>query len=187
MDGIGATRSATGETVEIGLDRDGQLRARTPDGAVLQARPAQGSRIKLKGDRLTWSGVEYTVDDEDDARSLVDALATPRTSAPRWAARIAAFVVALALGVAAGAYLNDRQATAGCDEARDVVGAALATMAEINEIEVQDQSFFAALVVEQREITFTMGAAPRCFSLTERAEAEGLLEGISGLLDAAPG
>lgn len=71
-----------------------------------------------------------------------------------------------------------------CGEARAVVDASLEAMRTLNESENQDASFFAALIVEQRTVTFAMDQADDCFTLQERAGAEGLLEGIHALLDA---
>lgn len=69
-----------------------------------------------------------------------------------------------------------------CAQAEAVVEAAVAEMSAINETEVQDASFFAALLVQQRGITFAMDAAPTCFDLGDRAAAHGLLDGIAGLM-----
>ena len=187
MDGIRATRSSTGETVEIGLDDDGRLCARTPDGSVLQTQAIKASRIKIKGDRLTWSGVDYEVDDDAAAGRFVESLAPPDRRARRVTAYVALFAIGLTLGALGGVFLLDREPAAKCDEAREVVDTAVANMEEINQTEEQDRSFFAAIIVEQRAITYTMNAEASCFSLTERAAAEGLLEGIRGLLAAAPG
>jgi hypothetical protein len=60
-------------------------------------------------------------------------------------------------------------------------------MDELNQTETQDRSFFAAMIVEQRSITYTMETESSCFPLAERAAAEGLLEGIRGLLNSSPG
>ena len=100
---------------------------------------------------------------------------------------VALFAIALTLGALGGVFLLDREPSVNCDEAREVVDTAVASMEEINQAEEQDQSFFAAIIVEQRAITYAMGAEPSCFSLTERAAAEGLLEGLRGLLGTAPG
>lgn len=186
MDGIDATRSSTGESVTIALDDEGRVSARTPDGSVLQTKTVKASRLKLKERKLTWSGVSYEVEDEDEARAFLESLTEPRRTR-RLVPMIALFVAGLLLGALGGVFLLDRAPSANCDEARDIVGVALANMEQINEAEEQDQSFFAAISVEQRTVTYTMASEPSCFSLTERAQAEGLLEGIRGLLRVAPG
>lgn len=188
MDGIRATRSSTGETVEIGLDDDGRLCALTPDGSVLQVQTVKASRIKLKADRLKWSGVDYEVEDEAAARRLVESLAPPGRDRRRMAAFVALFAIGLVLGALGGVFLLDREPSASCDEAREVIDTAEATMEEItNQAEEQDRSFFAAIIVEHGAITYAMRSEPTCFSLTERAAAEGFLEGLRGLLSNAPG
>lgn len=184
MDPIDATRDETGQSVRIEVV-DGRLTARTPDGEELQSQAVAAGAITLRGATLTWRGVDYRVDDVDAARELVDSL-PPKPSRRRpWTA--AAVVLALLAGVVIGVVLRDRIGGTDCSEARDIVDAASATMEELNETEAQDRSFLAAVIVEQRTITFTMRERPNCFSLTERATAEGLLEGIRGLLGATPG
>ncbi len=70
------------------------------------------------------------------------------------------------------------EASVDCAEAEALVEGSATVMAAINESEVQDLGFFAALLVEQRKVVFAMEAAPSCFSLDDRADAQGLLEGI---------
>jgi hypothetical protein len=101
--------------------------------------------------------------------------------------RIAVLLAVLAVGFVGGVYARDRQSDASCDTAREVVDNSLQTLEELNLTETQDQSFFAAVIVEQRTITYAMNAESRCFSLQERAGAEGLLEGIRGLLSSDSG
>lgn len=187
MSGIDATRTSTGQTVEILVDDDGRLCARTPDGTTLQAQAVMARRLKLRGDKLNWSRVEYQVDDEAAARAFVDSLATPRTPYRRIAAVIGIFALGLAFGVVGGVVLRDRARDATCEEAQEVVDQSVQNMEELNQAETQDQSFFSAVIVEQRAITYTMDTESSCFSLAERAAAEGLLEGIRGLLSSAPG
>lgn len=161
--------------------------ARTPDGSVLQTKTVKASRLKLKENKLTWSGVAYDVDDEAEARRFVNSLTEPRGGARRTVMIVGLFVAGLVLGALAGVFVLDRGTGANCDEARSVVDAAVENMEEINQAQEQDQSFFAAIAVEQRSVTYAMNAERSCFSLTERAQAEGLLEGIRGLLGVAPG
>ena len=187
MDGIGATRTSTGQIVEILVDDDGRLCARTPDGTTLQTQTVMARRLKLRGDKLKWSRVEYQVDDEAAAQAFVDSLATPRKPYRRIAVVIGVFALGLALGVVGGVVLRDRARDATCDEAREVVDRSLENMDELNQTETQDRTFFAAVIVEQRAITYTMGTASSCFPLADRAAAEGLLEGIRGLLNSSPG
>lgn len=75
-------------------------------------------------------------------------------------------------------------AAVDCDEAQGVVDDALERVAQINESEASDPSFYAALIVEQRSMVYAMDTSPSCFSLADRAGAVGLLEGIHSLLDA---
>lgn len=189
MTSIGATRTSTGQTVEIHVDDHGSLCARTPDGAVLQRQPIDPRRVKLKGETLTWSRVEYVVDDPAAATAFVaslDSLAAPRQRLRRVALVTGVFALGLAVGVVGGVILRDRARDADCDEAQEVVDRSVSTMEELNEAEIQDRSFFSAVIVEQRAITYTMETASSCFSLDERAAAEGLLEGIRALLSSAP-
>ena len=73
-----------------------------------------------------------------------------------------------------------------CEEADAVVAAANARLGEISAAETeQGASFFASVLVEQRTITFAMDAQPACFSLAERAGAEGLLDGVRALVAVA--
>ncbi len=102
--------------------------------------------------------------------------------------------IGLGLGVAGGALLfgddsgNDAANAAPtdevCAEAQAAVEVAREQLRGLNESASQDASFFAALIVEQRAITFTMDAEPSCFTIRERAEAAGFLEGVHALLDA---
>ncbi len=187
MAGLRATRSSTGEIVELGLDDDGRLSARTPDGTVLQSQTIKASRLKLDGDQLTWSGVQYDVDDPSDAGRFVDSITPAANQRRRWVALTLVLLLGVGLGIVGVAVARQFVATSNCDEARQIIDDSVAKMEQINEAEVQDRSFFAAVIVEQRTITYTMGSEPSCFSLTERAAAEGLLAGISGLLETAPG
>lgn len=112
---------------------------------------------------------------------------------------VALFAIGVGLGLLGGLYVFDEESDDGrvensdgatsepvdCDEANAFIEEANAAMVTINEAEQQDLSFFAALIVEQRAITFAMDAAPSCFSLNERARAHGLLDGIR-LLSNAP-
>jgi len=183
MDGIGATRSSTGQTVEISVDDAGVLSARTPDGAVLQSQTVKASRIKLRGDTLKWRRVSYTVDDQSDARRFVDSLASPRAPLRHVVAIGTIFVVGLVVGAAVALVVRGRADRVGCDTAQSVVDTSVDRINELNDTaEQQDQSFFAAVIVEQRTITYAMDAARKCFTLSERAANEGLLEGLRGLL-----
>ncbi len=183
MDGIGATRSSTGQTVEISVDEAGVLSARTPDGVVLQTQPITASRLKLRDDTLTWRRVTYVVDDPSEARRFVDSLAPPRSSRRRVVAIGTIFVVGLAVGAVAALVVRGRADRVGCDAAHSVVDTSVERIQELNDTaEQQDQSFFAAVIVEQRTITYAMNAAPRCFTLSDRAGNEGLLEGLRALL-----
>jgi hypothetical protein len=183
MDGIGATRSSTGQTVEISVDEAGVLSARTPDGVVLQTQPVDASRVKLRGDTLEWRRVSYVVDDQLEARRFVDSLESPRQPLRRVVAIGTVFVVGLAVGAFAALVVRARADRVGCDTAQSVVDASVDRITELNNtVEQQDQSFFAAVIVEQRTIVYAMDAAPRCFALSDRAANEGLLEGLRALL-----
>ena len=46
----------------------------------------------------------------------------------------------------------------------------------------RDADFFALVVTEQRTITYVMEERPDCFTLIERARADGLYEAFTGLL-----
>lgn len=189
MDEIGATRVSSGQTVELSV-ADDVLSARTPDGEVIQSQPVAASALEIRSGTLTWSGVDYTVDDHEAARSFVEALTPPprpRRRRRRILAGTMIFVFGLLLGAVVGVVVRDRMRDADCDEARAVVDRSVATMAELNETDSQDRSFYAAVIVEQRAITFAMEARPSCFSFAERAAAHGLLEGIRGLLTTASG
>lgn len=73
-----------------------------------------------------------------------------------------------------------------CQEAADVVAAANANIEQIvGSEQAGGVDYFAAILVEQRTITFAMEDVPDCFSLSARAMAAGLLEGVRNLLDAA--
>lgn len=187
MQGIGATRSSTGQAVEISVDDGGRLSAHTPDGILLQTQPVTPRRLKLRGDTLKWSRVEYVVDDVAAAREFVDSLGKPPKPYRKIALLTGIFTLGLALGVLGGVILRDRTRDATCDEAEEVVARSVENMEELNQAETQDQSFFAAVIVEQRAVTYAMDAASSCFSLDERAAAEGLLEGIRGLLMSSGG
>jgi hypothetical protein len=111
------------------------------------------------------------------------------------AVMIGVLAVGLTLGILGGIFLfdggSDSDTAAGdasvlpidCDEARAVVDGSIAAIDEINtSTEAQDTTFFVSILVEQRTMTFAMDAAPTCFTLQERAEAEGLIDGIRMLL-----
>jgi hypothetical protein len=134
-------------------------------------------------------------DDQTEEAPEAPAPAT-RPARPRWMLpAIVLFVVGLGLGLVGGVVLFDDSSSddgggpvapeVDCEEAQAVVDQAVASIDEINQSETQDVSFFAAILVEQRTITFAMDAAPSCFSLEERAGAVGLLDGIQALLDAS--
>lgn len=140
-----------------------------------------------------------SVDEQnEEAPEASEAPAAPeapaaRTRTRRWILPAAVLlVVGLGLGVLGGVLLfgdaSSNDATNGaaveCDEAQAVVDQSIGAIDEINQSETQDVSFFAAILVEQRAITFAMDAAPGCFSLDDRAGAVGLLEGIQALLAA---
>ena len=72
-----------------------------------------------------------------------------------------------------------------CAEAEALVEGSAAAMETINESEVQNASFFAALVVEQSKAVFAMEAVPTCFSLEDRGGAQGLLDGLVVLAEAS--
>jgi hypothetical protein len=106
---------------------------------------------------------------------------------------IGVFAVGIVLGVLGGVYVvdDDSGATATtttvapevCAEARATVDAAADTIEQLSdESEVQDATFLTAILVEQRTMTFAMDFAPTCFTLQERASAEGLIDGLSVLL-----
>lgn len=110
---------------------------------------------------------------------------------------IVILIIGAGLGLAGGALLFDDDAGSEppaaapitvsedtCEEARAVVDAAQAEMTAINESDNQDASFFAALIVQQRSVTFVMDETADCFTLQERAAAIGLLDGIEALLAA---
>lgn len=103
------------------------------------------------------------------------------------------FLLGAVIGLLGGLVLADDEATealpatdsATCDEANDIVEAAVAEMGVLDSSPVQDAGFFAALIVEQRKLTYVMDEVPDCFTLADRAGAHGLLAGIDALLDAA--
>ena len=118
-----------------------------------------------------------------------------RVSGSRRGRRIATMAGILVLGLLLGVggvvvvdrVWNDDPSKADCEAARSLVDGSVKNMEELSTAEEQDKSFFAAMIVEQRTITYAMDAEPKCFSLQERAGAEGLLDGIRGLLTSAPG
>ena len=71
-----------------------------------------------------------------------------------------------------------------CAQVRALVDESNADIATLtDETEIQSVSFYAAVLSEQRTITFVMNEQPTCFSLEERAAAAGLLDGVQALLD----
>ncbi len=73
-----------------------------------------------------------------------------------------------------------------CAEAQSVVDGASANLSQINaDANEPSANLFAALVVEQRTITFAMDARPECFDLAVRAANAGLLDGLTLLAGAA--
>ncbi len=110
------------------------------------------------------------------------------------AALIGVFAVGALIGVVIALATQDSNDSAptpssseeDCAAARAVVAAANDSIADINAADsVADASFFAAVLAEQRTITFAMDAEPTCFALAERASAEGLLDGIRALVAVA--
>ncbi|BAN00370.1 hypothetical protein [Ilumatobacter coccineus] len=102
------------------------------------------------------------------------------------------FVLGATIGLLGGLVLADDTAETpsasdaiDCDEATDIVEAAITEIGVLETSPTQDAGFFAALIVEQRKVTFTMDAAPDCFTLADRAGANGLLAGIHALFDAS--
>lgn len=124
-----------------------------------------------------------------------------RVKTGRWIlALVVVFAVGLGLGLVGGLFVfddDDTVATSGdtatpeqpevdCDEAQSVVDKSLGALEEIGATEEQDRSFYAAVLVEQSTIVYAMETAPSCFTLEERADAQGLFDGVKGLLDSSP-
>ena len=104
-------------------------------------------------------------------------------------ALVGLFVVGIALGILGGFFIFDgdsdsepAEAQIDCEESRAVVDLSGDTIEEINQTETQDATFFVAILIEQRTITYAMEDQPTCFTLQERAAAQGLLSGLEVLL-----
>lgn len=108
-------------------------------------------------------------------------------------ALVAIFAVGITIGILGALALSDDDtadttapatiAQEDCGEAQDVVDDANQALEELGaETEIQDSSFFAAILVQQRTVTYAMEAAPSCFTLSERAGSEGLLMAITQLI-----
>ena len=104
-------------------------------------------------------------------------------------ALIGVIVVGAILGLGVALAVRDSNGSPSeedCAEAEAVIAASNERLGEISALETgQDASFFAAILVEQRTITFAMDAEPACFTLAERAGAEGLLAGVRALVAVA--
>jgi predicted alpha-1,6-mannanase (GH76 family) len=104
-------------------------------------------------------------------------------------ALIGVFAIGAALGLAVALAVRDSNGSPSeqdCAEAEAVIAASNERLGEISAVETeQDASFFAAILVEQRTIAFAMDAEPACFTLAERAGAEGLLDGVRALVAVA--
>lgn len=115
------------------------------------------------------------------------------SSRPVKAAWIALCTATLALGLVVGVVIGlavDDDGDAGgpevsCADARAEVNEALDAMEGIDLGESASRSDYAAMVSEQRSVTFVMDAAPECFTLGERADAEGLLDALRTFLSSS--
>ncbi|MGI9645021.1 MAG: hypothetical protein ACR2O6_06910 [Ilumatobacteraceae bacterium] len=112
----------------------------------------------------------------------------------RVAIALVGLFVVIVLGVVAVVLISsDSDDTASeptveeCVEPEAVVTAAQENVSQLtNATEIRrDAEFYALLVSEQRTITYVMDAEPACFTLAERARANGLLDAFSGLLAVA--
>lgn len=134
------------------------------------------------------AGREEAVD-EAPARSSAR---TGRPGAPWALVAILTLIVGFAGGLLVGVILADDDSDEGadtggaaavdCETAQAGVQGAIDEMTALSDVEEQDATFFAAMIVQQRSITFLMETAPDCFSLQDRAAAEGLLAGFEGLI-----
>ncbi len=105
----------------------------------------------------------------------------------------AVFLVGLVIGAVVFTALDDDVDPAAptaedCAEAMAVVDGSLVAIDEITASDAtQDESYFAAILVEQRTITFVMEERPDCFTLADRAGSAGFQRGVEALLDTSAG
>lgn len=149
------------------------------------------------GDDIDDPDADRDISERDDDRgerpapvraesgSAADTSRSTRGGVPGWALVLAA-AAGLVVGAGATYAIVDRDDGEGddCEASIEVVNDAIERIDTINESEVQNSTFFAALIVEQRTITYAMEDASSCFSLLDRAAAAGLLDGLQGLLAA---
>ena len=127
---------------------------------------------------------------EPPAAAVTPTAAPSRTGAPWPIVAVLALVCGAAIGLLVGLLVADddgesaaEQTTrADCEQARAIVSGAGDEMAALSDTDVQDATFFSAMIVQQRSVTYAMDDAPTCFTLQDRAAANGLLAGLEGLL-----